>query len=71
MKLKVYHSGKPEAWHQLVEAIDEAATGIRNKLGCMQQQGSMAQGLATCMQFNGRHFEHVITVKVTCCKHLK
>jgi hypothetical protein len=29
MMLRVYHGGKPEARHQLVEATDEATIGIR------------------------------------------
>jgi hypothetical protein len=60
MKSRVDHGGKPEARHQLVEAIDEAAVGIRNKLGCMQWQHPMAQPLAACMQYNGGHFKHVL-----------
>jgi hypothetical protein len=38
MKSRVYHGGKPEARHQLVEVINEAAVGIRNELGHMQWQ---------------------------------
>jgi hypothetical protein len=30
MKWRMYHGGKPEARHQLVEAIDEATIGMRN-----------------------------------------
>jgi hypothetical protein len=33
---RVYDGSKPEARHQLVEVIDEAAFGIRNELGCIQ-----------------------------------
>jgi hypothetical protein len=36
MKSRVYHSSKPEAKHRLVDAIDEATFGIRNKLRHMQ-----------------------------------
>jgi hypothetical protein len=32
MKTRVYDGGKPEARHQLIKAIDEAAFGIRNEL---------------------------------------
>jgi hypothetical protein len=42
MKLRVYHSGKPEARHQLVWVINEAAVGIRNKLDvCSGMTGRM------------------------------
>jgi hypothetical protein len=43
MKSRVYHGGKPEARHMLVEAIYKATIGNRNELGCMQWQPSMAQ----------------------------
>jgi hypothetical protein len=43
MESRVYHGGKPEARDQLIEARDEAAIGIRNELGSMQWQHSMAQ----------------------------
>jgi hypothetical protein len=33
---EVYHGDNPEGGHQLVEAINEDAVGIRNKLGRMQ-----------------------------------
>jgi hypothetical protein len=33
MKSRIYDNGKLEARRQLVEAIDEAAVGIRNELG--------------------------------------
>jgi hypothetical protein len=33
MKLRLYHRGKPEARHQLVDPTDKAAIGIRNKVG--------------------------------------
>jgi hypothetical protein len=56
----MYHGGKPDARHQLVEAINEAIVGIRNELGCMQWQHSMAQRPAACMQPNGGYFEHVL-----------
>jgi hypothetical protein len=36
MSLRVHHSGKPEARHQLMEGADEAATIIRNEVGHMQ-----------------------------------
>jgi hypothetical protein len=36
MKQGVYHDGKPEARNQLIETTDEAAIGIRSKLGQMQ-----------------------------------
>jgi hypothetical protein len=36
MESKLYHGGKPEAMHQLVQAIDEAAVGMRNEVECMQ-----------------------------------
>jgi hypothetical protein len=36
MKLRVYHSGKPEARHQLVEAIEETAFGIGSTAPCSQ-----------------------------------
>jgi hypothetical protein len=41
MMSTVYHSGKPEARHQSVEAMDETAFGIRNKQGIMQSQNSL------------------------------
>jgi hypothetical protein len=53
MRLTVYHGGKPETRHQLVEAIDEDTTGLRNEMGRMQWQHTMAQQLAECMQSNG------------------
>jgi hypothetical protein len=62
MELRRYHGGKPEANHQLLEAIDEADIGIRNELGCIQWQHSMAQ-LAVCMHANGGNFE--------CCNNLE
>jgi hypothetical protein len=43
MKLRVYHGGKSEPRHQLVEAIDEAVVGILCELGLMQWQHLMAQ----------------------------
>jgi hypothetical protein len=51
MTSNVYHGGKPEARHQVVEAIDEATVGIRNELG---------EALAACMQSNGGHLERVL-----------
>jgi hypothetical protein len=33
--LRVYHSGKREARHKLIEATHEATTGIRNQLECI------------------------------------
>jgi hypothetical protein len=43
MKSRVYHGGKPEAGrHQLVEAMDEDAVSIRNELGRLQWQLTMA-----------------------------
>jgi hypothetical protein len=36
MKLRVYHDGKIEARHQLVQTLDEAAVGVTNEVGCMQ-----------------------------------
>jgi hypothetical protein len=57
----VYHGGKPEARHQLVEAIDEAAFDMRNELGRKQWQHSMVQRLPACIQSNGGHFEHVLS----------
>jgi hypothetical protein len=44
MKLSTYHGvhgGKPEASHQLVEAIDEATVGIRNKKAIATLTGTM------------------------------
>jgi hypothetical protein len=71
MKSRVYHSGKPEARHQLVKAID-AAVDIRNELGHLRWKHSVAQRLAVCMQSNGGHFEYVvITLKLNCCNPLK
>jgi hypothetical protein len=68
----MYDGGKPEARHQLIKVIDDAAFGIRNELLCMQWKHSVVQQLAACMQSNGQHFEHVIiTLKLNCCKHLK
>jgi hypothetical protein len=55
----MHHGGKPEARHQLVEAIDETPAGIRDKLVRMQWQHPMVQ-LAACMQSNGGHFEHAL-----------
>jgi hypothetical protein len=43
----------------IVEAMDEVAVGIRNEMGRMQWQHSMAR-LAAYMQSNGAHFEHVL-----------
>jgi hypothetical protein len=43
MKLIVYHGGEPQGRYQLVHTINEAAVGIRNELGHMQWQNSMAQ----------------------------
>jgi hypothetical protein len=43
MKSRVYHGGKPEARHQTVQAIDEAAVGVQNEMGCTQWQHPMAQ----------------------------
>jgi hypothetical protein len=60
MKSRVYHSGKPVAGHKLVEATGEAAIGVRNELGRMQWQHSVAQRLAACMQSDGGHFEHAL-----------
>jgi hypothetical protein len=34
MKLKLYHSGKPETRQQLVEAIDAATLGIGDESPC-------------------------------------
>jgi hypothetical protein len=54
------HDGKPEgSHHQSVQAINKAITGIRNKLGFMQCQNSMA-GLAACTWCNAGHFNHVM-----------
>jgi hypothetical protein len=50
----VYHGGKPETGHQLVEALDKDIIGLRNKMGQMQWQHTMTQ-LAECMQSNGGH----------------
>ena len=57
-----YHGGKPEGRHQLVQAINEATVGIRNKLGRMQWQPSMAQGLAACIQCDGGDLGHVLSL---------
>jgi hypothetical protein len=42
MESRVYQGGKPEARHQLVEAIDKATISIRNEMGCILWQHSMA-----------------------------
>jgi hypothetical protein len=55
MKLKVCHSGKAEARLQLLQAINETAVCIRNKLECMQWQHSLAQQVAACVQYNGAY----------------
>jgi hypothetical protein len=60
MKSRVYHGGKPEARHQLVLAIHGAAFGVRNELGRMQLQCSIAKRLAACMQHNYGHFGLVL-----------
>jgi hypothetical protein len=57
---RVNHGGKPEARHQLVERIDEPTIGVKNKLGCMQRQYSVAQQLAAHMQSDGGYFENVL-----------
>jgi hypothetical protein len=57
---RVYHGGKPEARHQLVEPIDEVAVGIRNELVHMQWQQPIAQRLAACMQSDDGNFKHVL-----------
>jgi hypothetical protein len=38
MKSRVHHGGKRDARHQIVEAIDETAVGIRNEVERMQLQ---------------------------------
>jgi hypothetical protein len=61
MKSKVCHGSKPEAGrYQLIEAIDENAIGIRNELGRIQWQSSLAQRLAACMHPESGPFEHVL-----------
>lgn len=57
MKSRPYHSGKLEARRWLVEAMDEVAFGIRNKLGRMHLQYSIAQCWGAYIQSNGGHFE--------------
>jgi hypothetical protein len=52
--------GKPEARHQLIEATDEVTIATRKELVLMQWQHPVAQRLAACMTFNGRHFKHVL-----------
>jgi predicted DNA-binding ArsR family transcriptional regulator len=54
MKAQVNDSGKPEACHHLLQAINEATVGFRKELGCLQWQHSMAQ-LAVCTQSKGWH----------------
>jgi hypothetical protein len=53
MKSNVYHDAKPEARHRLVQAMEEAGIGTRNKLGQMQWQHQVAQHLVAHMQSNG------------------
>jgi hypothetical protein len=60
MDRNVNHGGKPEARHQLVEAVDEATIGIKIKLGCMQSQHPMAQQLVAYMQSYDGHFENLL-----------
>jgi hypothetical protein len=60
MDRSVNRGGKLEARHHLVEPMDEATIGVKNKLGCMQRQYSMAQQLAACMQSNGGHLKNVL-----------
>lgn len=60
MRSKVHHGSKPEARHQSVQTIDDAAVGIKNELGRMQWWRSVTQRLAACMQSNGGHFEHAL-----------
>jgi hypothetical protein len=51
-------------WHKYKCTL-YTATVIRNELGHMQWQHSMAHQLAACMQSNGGHFKHaVITLKL-------
>lgn len=59
MKSRFYHSGKMEARRWLIEAMDEVAIGIRNKLDRMHLQYSIAQRSGACMQSTGGHFEIV------------
>jgi hypothetical protein len=56
-----YHGGKQEETHQWIEALCEAAVGIRNKLGHVQCHYWMAEQLAACIQCDGGHFEHVLS----------
>jgi hypothetical protein len=42
MQMRVYHGSKSKARHQFVEAIDETAIYIRNEVGCMEWQHSVA-----------------------------
>jgi hypothetical protein len=50
LKLRVYHGDKQQVRHQLLEAIDEAAVGVWNELGCMQWHNNWqhAWALQTC-----------------------
>jgi hypothetical protein len=57
---RVCDSGKPEGRHQLVEAINEAAVGIKNELERVQWQYSTEQRLAARTQCDGKHCEHVL-----------
>jgi uncharacterized membrane protein (DUF2068 family) len=72
MKSKVYHGGKPEARHQLVQAIESIGLWYQKQTGThavVTFSVTVIYGIHTV--YSG-HFEHVvITLKLKCCKNLK
>jgi hypothetical protein len=67
MKSRVYHGGKPEARHQLIEAIESAAD-IRNELGCMQCHNYWQHA---CSLMVGILNMCCDSFETYCCEHLK
>jgi hypothetical protein len=49
LQSRVHQNGKPETRQQLVQAINGAAVGVRNKLEHMHWGQSVEQGVAACL----------------------
>jgi hypothetical protein len=49
MESRVSHGDEPEARHQWLQVVNEVVFGIRNQMGRMHWQHSVAQCLAACM----------------------
>jgi hypothetical protein len=66
MGLRVYHDGKPEAGHQLVQTLDEAAIGVKKEMGHMQWHSDWQYACSLVVGIS-----NICYNDLNCCKHLK